>query len=584
MRFVIILPAAALFSFLTAIAPQRETDPVDVQPAARTSAVASGESVATQTWRVVVLAKNGPVRIAIECRLPRGEATLAEQPFRDSIARLFRYLDKDGNGSLDAAEAARTPPGPHPAASTTTGGQPITVYVAFNPRVLDVDADGNVTLDELVEYYQAGINFVAPQAVPTAASEQSRRLGLVLLSRIDADKNGRLSKDEVAAAADALLQFDRDNNEVVTVDEISPAGAPPQNAFGLVPMNPGPPLLGDPPSLIVLAEKDEFPQVVRQMLQTYGDKSYGPRRIRTLTRKEISLPADLFSRLDRNRDQLLDAVELAGYLTLPPDVRIRVDVGVGPQRVSAIEVRPAEERRRQPVRSARINSAALAANVGGAEVVLQLENRPLPSLEQIREHFLKLLAETDSDGDGVIVLQEAAASRLRSHFLRMDADSDLRLTKRELLEYVAEVRYPMMAGSARLLLTAAAEGDGLFDLLDFNRDGQLGLRELLSVEAALQRADQNTDGFVDPTEIPQSYRLLLTRSVAGLFDAPLLGERESNEPPWFQRMDKNGDGDVSRREFLGSGEQFRQFDADRDGLIDIEEASTVGRELAPGRG
>jgi hypothetical protein len=43
-------------------------------------------------------------------------------------------------------------------------------------------------------------------------------------------------------------------------------------------------------------------------------------------------------------------------------------------------------------------------------------------------------------------------------------------------------------------------------------------------------------------------------------------------PLWFQKMDRNHDGDVSPREFLGPFEQFKKIDADGDGLIDAKEA------------
>jgi hypothetical protein len=43
-------------------------------------------------------------------------------------------------------------------------------------------------------------------------------------------------------------------------------------------------------------------------------------------------------------------------------------------------------------------------------------------------------------------------------------------------------------------------------------------------------------------------------------------------------MDRNGDGDVSRREFLGTDEQFREIDTDGDGLISVEEAEAYDKK------
>ena len=43
-------------------------------------------------------------------------------------------------------------------------------------------------------------------------------------------------------------------------------------------------------------------------------------------------------------------------------------------------------------------------------------------------------------------------------------------------------------------------------------------------------------------------------------------------PVWFQRMDRNMDGDLTWKEFLGPRHVFEALDADGDGLIDPQEA------------
>ena len=62
----------------------------------------------------------------------------------------------------------------------------------------------------------------------------------------------------------------------------------------------------------------------------------------------------------------------------------------------------------------------------------------------------------------------------------------------------------------------------------------------------------------------------MTLSQTGVLEYP--GPDVGGGPLWFRKMDRNGDGDVSRREFLGSKADFKKLDLDGDGLISREEA------------
>src|SRR5262249_41230778 len=138
------------------------------------------------------------------------------------------------------------------------------------------------------------------------------------------------------------------------------------------------------------------------------------------------------------------------------------------------------------------------------------------------------------------------------------------------------------------------DGRGLFDLLDADRDGRLSVHEMQQAPKLIERLDKSGKGYLTPSDVPNHCQLLVRRgpavgagySAAGYngryVDAGTevgQGEDDRTPPPepragplWFRKMDQNGDGYVSRREFPGSDELFNKIDTDRDGLISVEEA------------
>src|SRR5262249_8456571 len=180
-----------------------------------------------------------------------------------------------------------------------------------------------------------------------------------------------------------------------------------------------------------------------------------------------------------------------------------------------------------------------------------------------------------------------------SLFKVMDRDGDGKLYEKEVRAYLDELQdLQGRALAGCVSLTIGDQGRGGFDLVDTNKDGRVSVREMGGAVKRDARLGQDGDNCISRGEIPRAYTLTARQgpsSPASLpsnmavvdynMMTPQVPRGPGKGPLWFQKMDRNHDGDVSRREFLGTDEEFARLDIDGDGLISVEEAEQADARL-----
>jgi Ca2+-binding EF-hand superfamily protein len=501
----------------------------------------------------------------------------------ETITKLHKFLDTDGDGVLSAKERGNwlqrmaNVPAPAPRAGATTKMAPAQQPTAG--RSIETVA----TADDLVSYLRPGFGPFQLQITP-----RNQEGPETLFSQLDSDGDKKLTESELRTAEVTLMKFDQDDDETIRAEELLPYQSPFNQQRRRVLARQNAQAAGDNTPFAAMGAGESRTKLVRRLLTQYdkhGGPDDGPGKDNKLQRDEIGFDPDAFAATDNDGDGGLDSDELVHALaTIPPALELHVEVGRDPgHRASIAVVNP--EKKPSPLASKVRRASDTELGLALETVLVELNAKPggAGGGLNVRDFYTQQFRAADADNNKYLEKKETERNGLfnAQQFQLMDRDGDGKLFEEEMLAFVGQ---QADAAESRTMLSVSDQGRSLFEVLDLNRDRRLSVRELRGAIKKVASWDRNGDGAIDNEEIPRHFQLNFGRGQSPLLinvdvfafklnptnsDGPSVGPG----PEWFRKMDRNLDGDLSPREFLGTRDQFRRLDTDGDGLIDMGEAA-----------
>jgi Ca2+-binding EF-hand superfamily protein len=525
---------------------------------------------------VMFLADARPIFIRL--RLGAGDRSF-RAAWLDAAKAIHAYLDRDTNGTLTPAEAGR---GALPAmVRAATGG------AAALPRA-DLDAnpkDGVVSVEELAEVLRPALGPFRVQVGRLAVESND-----ALFNHLDRDKDGTITRDELAAADSSLRRLDLDGDELIDTNEMEPYGNP---ISALDPEQSRRGKYSAVPPVVELSPDDPSFRPVRLVLKKYDKaastgESAGDNRLSTA---ELAIDPKAFAAADSDGDTTLDTEELRRYLRrVEPDLELTVQLsanGSGPTTIEGAPARPLPP----DAHIQKLGDGDIEIAIGEVSLEFHADGGE-QAADNARRYYAGQFQAADTDNNQYLEKSEVKGQTLMAGlFDAMDADGDGKLYRKEVDAFVDQ---QSLAARSQMVLSVADQGRAIFAIVDLNRDRRLGAREIRGAVARVLSWDRDHDGRIRSDEVPRHYELSIGRGQV------VLGGMSSTAPPsmigspaprtpaagphWFRKMDRNRDGDISRREFFGPRAEFERLDRDHDGLIDAQEALIPKRLESSGQG
>jgi Ca2+-binding EF-hand superfamily protein len=535
-----------VLSTFVADGPPRVVAKASIDAAPNKTAALAGDANPNDRRDVLLLLDGGPLHLRLYLSL---EGTSLAEARRQYVSRMIDALDADNDGKLSREEAAKSPllrTKDRPGAAKflqSLGGPSV-----FSRR--DVDRTVERLGGEAVAYRQ------------DLSSSQN---DLEVFKLLDTDTNGLLDQKELDASPDLVLSKDDDGDECVSFEEFFPPPPAPDPRLLVVGLQrPTTPVA----TVADIVRDAHEPLLARRLLAKY-DRN----RDLQVTAAELNWSEERIAGLDQDGNKKLNAQELAAVSQAVPDIELSADLKSNEAGGGAIGVQATSGRRLDAAERADYAKVAFAATV------VTFSHRNIDPITSAVDNAMRQFNQLDVDANGYLDRDETA-ERIRFErglFELMDADGDDKVFADEMKQYI-RARAEPAATTCRVNIYDT--GYGFFMALDANADGRVSVRELRHAPMALAQLDRDRRPGIGEKEPVRHFHIEFVRGSYQLFgpseqltsQSPAFQQRRPIGPIWFQRMDRNNDGDLTWNEFLGPREIFHHLDGDADGLLDPHEA------------
>lgn len=524
-----------------------------------------------ETYDVLFFGTSRLVRLRVHLRA--AGAPIADR-WSVQLRTYFDFLDRDGNGVLNRHEAEF-------AFTNPSVGQMLQSGFAYQRPAdgarlfadLDVDGDGRVSFDEFAAYYTPSAARIVSATPNPTRDAYADGLTDELFKLFDTDKDGRLSRSELTAVEGLFATLDADEDECLSAPELAPSVFSGRTIGRPDPPAPAPNQAAAPSPMMVFTPTSIPDSIGETILKRYAADGK-----RAIGQAKSPFGDDRFRALDLNGNGELSATELARWKDAPPDLELDMTLGAKSGE-SAIRVRPRADGTPAALAAAfkLAGEGTAIVTVGNQAIQLSCytprgvyaDPRPSSVLQfpQTKSGYL-------SEGD----IAGPQYQSLRVLFDMIDRDADGRMSR---AEFDAFVTLQQSFTRLPLSLVHSAQTPSLFQFLDENGDGRLSVREVRTAWTRLIALEPVEKDYVTRAALqPQGAvkfgrsREVFTANPTSMYTMPPI-RQTTRGPLWFQRFDRNGDGEVSLSEFPGPREQFDRIDTDHDGYITATEAQAA---------